>query len=196
MADEAPNTDSPPSESGGPASALIERERDLLKIREEAARGIDVQAAAITAATLALVAVAAGSEVDGSGRNGRLVAAGVLVFLSALAGGIARLPAPPPLKALLLRREREKVLALYNPRPDASLRRLGRDLGAEIRLSEDQLRSLKLATPSERLAEALLVHWRARNDLARYRMHSKSAWFTVSLVLLYVAVLIFAASTM
>ena len=196
MADEAPNPDTPSSERDGPADALIERERDLLKIREEAARGIDVQAAAITAATLALVAVAAGSDVDGSGRDGWLVAAGVLVFLSALAGGIARLPAPPPLKALLLRREKERVLALYNPKPDARLRRLGRDLGAAIRLSEHDLRSLTLAAPSELLAESLLVHWRARNDLARYRMHSKSAWFTLSLVLLYVAVLIFAASTM
>jgi hypothetical protein len=46
------------------------------------------------------------------------------------------------------------------------------------------------------LAEALLAHWRARNDLARYRMHSKSAWFTLSLVLLYVAVLVVAVSAL
>jgi hypothetical protein len=82
----------------------------VLKIREEVARGVDVQASAITAATLALVAVAASSDPFGRGKDGWFVAAAILLFLSALAGGIARLPAPPPLKALLMRRERARVL--------------------------------------------------------------------------------------
>jgi hypothetical protein len=52
------------------------------------------------------------------------------------------------------------------------------------------------ASHPETVADELLVHWRARNSLARYRMHSKSAWFTLSLVLLYLAVLLVAASAL
>jgi hypothetical protein len=59
VADEVRNAETMLGKHAGPASPLIERERDLLKIREDVARGVDVQASAITAATLALVAVAA-----------------------------------------------------------------------------------------------------------------------------------------
>lgn len=110
MADEEPLRERVEGKDPSSASLLIERERDVLKIREEVARGVDVQASAITAATLALVAVAASSDPFGRGKDGWFVAAAILLFLSALAGGIARLPAPPPLKALLMRRERARVL--------------------------------------------------------------------------------------
>jgi len=196
VADEVRNAETTLGKDAGSASPLIERERDLLKLREDVARGVDVQASAITAATLALVAVAVSGDAFGQGKDGWLIAAGVLLFLSALAGGIARLPAPPPLKALLMPRERVRVLGLYAAKPGARLRRIGRDLGAEIRRSEQRLRSMTLATPPESLADELLAHWRARNNLARYRMHSKSAWFTFSLVLLYLAVLLVAASAL
>ena len=60
VADEVRNAEAMLGNHTGSASPLIERERDLLKIREDLARGVDVQASAITAATLALVAVATG----------------------------------------------------------------------------------------------------------------------------------------
>ena len=179
MADEVRNGETMQGNNARSASLLIERERDLLKIREDVARGVDVHASAITAATLALVAVAASSDAFGQGTDGWLIAAGILLFLSALAGGIARLPAPPPLKALVMPRERERLFGLYAAKPGAKLRRIGRDFGAEIRRSEQRLRAMTLATPPVTLANELPAHWRARNNLARYRMHSKSAWFTL-----------------
>ncbi|HXS23743.1 MAG TPA: hypothetical protein VN719_05910, partial [Gemmatimonadales bacterium] len=68
------------------------------------------------------------------------------------------------------------------------LRGLGRYLGKQIRESEAELQGFKPDTPPAKVIPALLDHWRARNRLSRYRMHSKSAWFTLSLVLLYIAV--------
>src|SRR5213078_1343906 len=85
VADQVKNADTMVGNHASSASPLIERERDLLKIREAVARGVDVQASAITAATLALVAVAASRDAFGEGEDGWLIAAGVLLFLSALA---------------------------------------------------------------------------------------------------------------
>ena len=53
---------------------------------------------------------------------------------------------------------------------------------------------MKLESSPEVVTPHLLQHWRTRNCLARYRMHSKSAWLTVSLVLLYAALLLAIAS--
>ena len=196
MADDVQHAGTELAGVAGAATALIERERDLLKMREDVSRGVDVQASAITAATLALVAVAASNDAFRRGDTGWVLVSGILLFASALAGGIARLPAPPPLKAVLISRERQRVLDLYDRGQDATLRQLGRKLGERIRTSEQQLRGITPSTSPDSLAEALLAHWRARNDLARYRMHSKSAWFTLSLVLLYVAVLVVAVSAL
>lgn len=71
--DVAVGDDGAPTKGADSASLLIERERDLLRIREDAARGVDVQATAITAATLALVAVAAGSDVLQSVPDGWII---------------------------------------------------------------------------------------------------------------------------
>jgi hypothetical protein len=177
------------------AGLLIERERELLKIREDAARGVDVQATAITAATLAIVAVAAGADALSDANDGWLIAAGVLLVLSAVAGGIARLPAFPPLKALS-RAERDRIFELYANKPQPTMRRLGRDLGGAIRESERTLRGLSLESPPGVVQAEVLDHWRARNNLARYRMHSKSAWFSLSLVLLYFALLLATAAVL
>jgi len=184
-----------PGGAAASRSLLIDRARDLLKLREDAARGVDAQAAAVAAATLAVIAFAASGDALDAADDSWLVVAGFVLLLSALAGGISRLPAPPPLKAVLSRRERKRVLALYNPEPARpSLRRLGRDLGKQIRLSEERIRSMTPDTPVEALTEELLTHWRSRSDLARYRMHSKSAWFTLSISLLYIAVIVVTVS--
>lgn len=87
-------------------------------------------------------------------------------------------------------------LALYATKAQPTMRHLGRDLGAAIKVSEQRLRGLPIKTPSEAAEAEVLDHWRARNSLARYRMHSKSAWFTLSLVLLYLALLLAAASVL
>ena len=55
------------------------------------------------------------------------------------------------------------------------MRQLGRKLGEKVRESEEQLRGMTPTASPESVAGALLAHWRARNNLARYRMHSKSA---------------------
>ncbi len=181
---------------------LIERERDVFRIREEIARSTDAQATGITAASLGIAALAAGGEVLQEATLAPMLAAGVLLLLSAVAGGIARLPAPPPLKALLSKRERQAVLDRYangSEPPGASgtfmrLLGLGRGLGREIRELEDAFRRMSPATAPEVVTEHLLRHWRTRSRLARYRMHSKSAWLTFSLVLLYGALLLATAS--
>jgi hypothetical protein len=194
--------DVPTPEAGEPtkvthsASLLIERERDVLRMREDISRGVDVQATAVTAATLALVAVAAGGDILSSAKTGWVIGVGTLLLLSAVAGGIARLPAPPPLKSLLFRKKRQETLNLYATKERPTMRGLGRDLGEAITDSERKLSELPVETPSEVVSEEVLAHWRTRNRLARYRMHSKSAWFTLSLVLLYLALLLAAASVL
>jgi hypothetical protein len=190
---------SPGADSSG---LLIERERDVFRIREEIARSTDAQATGITAASLAVAAVAAGGEVLEDATLAPMLAAGVLLLLSAVAGGIARLPAPPPLKALLSKRERRRVLDLYangSQPPGAAatfmrLLELGRGLGREIRDLEHTFGAMSPGSAPEVVRTQLLLHWRTRNRLARYRMHSKSAWLTVSLVLLYGALLLATAS--
>jgi hypothetical protein len=185
-----------PTKVADSANLLIERERDVLRMREDIARGVDVQATAVTAATLALVAVAAGGDILSSAKTGWVIGVGILLLLSAVAGGIARLPAPPPLKSLLFRTTRQQTFDLFATKGRATMRRLGRDLGEAIRDSEQKLGDLTVETPSEVVEAEVLAHWRARNRLARYRMHSKSAWFTLSLVLLYAALLLAAASVL
>jgi hypothetical protein len=103
---------------------------------------------------------------------------------------------PPPLKSLLFRTARQQTFELYATKPRPTMRRLGRDLGKAIRYSERELSELTFKTPSEDVNAEILAHWRARNRLARYRMHSKSAWLTLSLVLLYLALLLAAASVL
>jgi len=178
------------------ANLLIERERDVLKMREDIARGVDAQATAVTAAALALVAVAAGGDILSSAKTGWIIGVGILLLLSAIAGGMARLPAPPPLKSLLFRTARQQTFDLYATTPRPTMRRLGRDLGKAIRDSERELGDLTFKTPSDDINAEILAHWRARNRLARYRMHSKSAWLTLSLVLLSLALLLAAASVL
>jgi hypothetical protein len=177
------------------AKLLIERERDVFSIREEAARNADTQATAITAASLAVAAVAAGGDFLDDARLGWLIPAAALLFFSAVTAGIARVPAMPPPRALLPR-DRREILSRYDPRslPGSpafgtrrTIRRLGRDLGTAIRASEDDFRKLASDSPLDVVMQQLLHHWRVRNSLARYRMHSKSSWLTGSIISLYLA---------
>jgi hypothetical protein len=75
-----------------------------------------------------------------------------------------------------------------------TMRRLGRDLGTAIRASEEHFRRLAPDSPPDVVTEQLLHHWRVRNSLARYRMHSKSSWLTGSVISLYLA-LVFATAS-
>lgn len=177
------------------AKLLIERERDVFRIREEAARNADNQATAITAASLAVAAVAAGGDFLDDARLGWLILAAALLLVSVIAAGVARVPAVPPPRALLPR-DRREILSRYDPRslPGSpalgtrrSMRHLGRDLGTAIRASEDDFRALAPDSPLDVVTEQLLHHWRVRNSLARYRMHSKSSWLTGSIISLYLA---------
>lgn len=193
------------------AKLLIERERDVFGRREETARNVDTQAAAITAATVAVAAIAADGDVLRDAKLGWVIVAWVFVLLSVVAAGIARVPALPPLNA---RQRRERILSNHPnaiseelsgfaisaklPRfaGEPTVYRLGRDLGSAIRASEAELRGLGPETSMRCVTEQLLYHWRLRNGLARYRMHSKSSWLTVSIVCLYVALLAAAAGVL
>jgi hypothetical protein len=185
-----------PTDTIAASSLLIERERDVLRLREDIARGVDAQATAVTAAALALVAVAAGGDILASAETGWVIAVGTLLLSSAVAGGVARLPAPPPLKSLVSASARRETFDWYATRPRPTMYRLGRDLGRAIREAERRLGELTVDTPAGDVNAEILAHWRTRNKLARYRMHSKSAWLTLSLVLLYVALLMAAASVL
>jgi hypothetical protein len=186
------------------ASLLIERERDLFRIREETARNADAQATGITAASLAVAAVAAGGDVLSDAKLGWLILAGVLLLASAVAAGLARVPAVPPPRAIWPY-ERNELLDRYDPRELPSsppfdtkraMRRLGRDLGTAIRASEDAFRKFRPEDPTDSVTAQLLHHWRLRSSLARYRMHSKSAWLTASIVCLYSALVCGTASVL
>lgn len=154
------------------------------------ARATDNTATAVTAASLAGATLAFSSDVL-DGAPVRLVwFTAAILLASVIAGGIARFPAPTPLKALLNESRRAKVVDELGSfpngdRPAHGSRRamvgLGRQLGCSIRNSERRLATLESEGSSDAIATEVLRNWRARNRLARYRAHSKSAWLSLSL---------------
>jgi hypothetical protein len=185
---------------------LIERERSVFEAREQTARNTDVQATGITAAIVAIAAIAAGGDVLSDAEPVLVVSTGVAAVVSLLIAGIARLPAMPPPNAYR-RRVRGRLLSNHpltirgsgvpTSAPPAGVKeaiRLGRDLGKAIRDSEDDLRTLGPETSLENALAKVLSHWRLRNGLARYRMHSKSSWLSFSILWLFIALVLAAAS--
>jgi hypothetical protein len=181
------------------AKQLIERERSVFEAREQAARSTDAQATGITAAIVAVTAIAANGDILDDAEPVLLVGAGAAVVVSALSAGIARLPATLPPNAYS-KRARRRILANHpqtvagsaattslHPTGVKESIRLGRDLGKAIRDSENDLRLLGPETSPEAATAKILRHWRLRNGLARYRMHSKSSWLSFSILWLFIA---------